>query len=100
MEDYEKGKQEGLATGYEQGQEEEYKKWIKYAGMAGIVLEQPHQLKRIIPLMKRHEQQEGIKLVVDFIGEEPFEHNYDGQEHRTNDCFACRWQAFKERLEK
>ena len=35
----------------------------------------------------------GMKKVVDFIGEEPFEHNYDGQEHLSNDCFACRWQT-------
>ena len=36
---------------------------------------------------------EGRKEVVEFIGEEPFEHNYDGQEHRTDDCFACRYEA-------
>ncbi len=30
----------------------------------------------------------GIKEVVDFIGKEPFEHDYF-----SNDCFACKWEA-------
>ena len=40
---------------------------------------------------------EGIKLVVEFLGEEPFEHNYHRQtfEHLEDDCFACKWEAQK-----
>jgi len=36
---------------------------------------------------------EGRREVVDFIGEEPFEHNYDMGGHRVDDCFACLWEA-------
>jgi hypothetical protein len=43
-------------------------------------------------------RKEGMREVVDFLGEEPFEHNYSGiispYSHEHNDCFACKWQAF------
>ena len=35
----------------------------------------------------------GRKEVVDFIGKEPFEHNYSQYGHEVNDCFACRYEA-------
>ena len=41
----------------------------------------------------------GIKKVVDFIGEEPFEHNEEYKLgtseliHHKDDCFACRYEA-------
>ena len=34
------------------------------------------------------EHKAGAKEVVDFIGKEPFEHNYF-----SDDCFACKWEA-------
>ena len=34
----------------------------------------------------------GIKEVVEFIGTEPFEHNYSMYGHQVDDCFACKWQ--------
>ena len=58
----------GIKEGYEQGSEEEYKRWVKYAGMAGLALEQPQQLKRIIPQIKGHEHQAGIKEAVEWFG--------------------------------
>ena len=60
------------------------------------------QAKIAFPLGK----QQGIKEAADFIGAGPFEHNYamipqGGKPvytHLTDDCFACKWQAFlKER---
>ena len=35
---------------------------------------------------------EGIREVVEFIGTEPFEHNYSMYGYQVDDCFACKWQ--------
>lgn len=35
----------------------------------------------------------GIKEVVEFIGEGPFEHNHSMYGHQMDDCFACRYEA-------
>jgi hypothetical protein len=39
----------------------------------------------------------GVKEVLDFIGENPFEHNYFrhgmNETHDVNDCFACKFDA-------
>ncbi len=33
------------------------------------------------------------KEVVDFIGWEPFDHNYSNRGHEIDDCFACKWES-------
>lgn len=38
-------------------------------------------------------KQIGREEVVEFIGEEPFEHNYSMYGHEVDDCFACRYEA-------
>ena len=80
----------GEDKGKQEGQEEEYKRWIKFAGMAGIVLEQPQQLKRIIPQIKGNAREEGFDKVVEFVENERHSIGRSAQSYLNID----RWQAF------
>ena len=59
----------GEDKGKQEGREEEYKRWVKFAMMAGICLDQPQQLKRIIPQIKGDAHKEGFDKVVEFLRE-------------------------------
>lgn len=83
---------------FKAGREEEYKRWIKFGMMAGLLLSQPQQLKRIIPQIKGEEHKAGIREVVEFSNDICILHGdadarvRQGKVLRKGHCYEC-WQA-------